>query len=115
LDSNRDAISGKRPPGPSIVGSKPNVSGAFLRAFKTPEKISDVLAALRQLKVFPDVAREVHEGTPDTKFCQSISRREALNSNAVAAEPDSNIYFDMVSSSTLRICRVIGIGSNDGK
>ena len=86
-----ETISGKIPPGPSIVGSNGNNSGASVIDCLRPTKISDVFASLRQLKVFPVFANEAHEGTPETKFCQSISRRAALNSNPVAAEPDSKI------------------------
>jgi len=86
-----EAISGKRPPGPSIVGSNANNSGASASDFSRPTKISDVFAFLKQSKVFPVVANDEHEETPETKFCQSISRRDALNSNGVAAEPDSKI------------------------
>jgi len=57
-----------------------------------PAKISVEFAFFKQSKVFPDLANGAHEETPETKFCQSISRRAALNSNAVAAEPDSKIF-----------------------
>ena len=75
-----------------MVGSNPKSSGAFVTAVVTPESISVEFACLKQSNVFPENAREAQEGTPETKFCQSISRRAAVNSNAVAAEPDSNIF-----------------------
>ena len=62
-------------------------------------KISDVFAFLKQLKVFLVLTNDAHEATPETKFCQSTSRRDALNSNAVAAEPDSKIltYYEYIA------------------
>ena len=86
-----EGISGKRPPGPSIVGSNPKNSGASTIDCLRPLKISDVFASLKQSKVFLVVANDAHEATPETKFCQSISRLDALDSNAVAAKPDSKI------------------------
>ena len=86
-----EAISGKRPSGPSKVGSNAFLSGASAIDFLRPVKISDEFASLKQSKVFPVPANDAHESTPETKFCQSISRRDALNSNADAAEPDSKI------------------------
>jgi hypothetical protein len=88
-----EGISGKRlpEPPPSIVGSNPNNSGASKIAWLRPVKISDVFAFLKQSKVFPVLANDAQEATPETKFCQSISLRDALNSNADAAEPDSKI------------------------
>jgi hypothetical protein len=96
-----EAIFGKTPPGPSIVGSNPYNSGASTIDCVTPLKISDVFASLKQSKVFPVLANDAHEAIPETKFCQSISRRAALNSNAVPAEPDSKIlaYHEYISLS----------------
>jgi hypothetical protein len=74
------------------VGSNPKASGAFVRALITPENTSVEFACFKQSNVFADSARDAQEGTPETKFCQSTSRRAAVNSNAVAAEPDSNIF-----------------------
>ena len=88
---NVEATSGKIPPGASIVGSNPKNSGASAFAWLTPLKISDVFAFLKQSKVFGVLANDAHEATPETKFCQSISRRAASNSNAVPAEPDWKI------------------------
>lgn len=82
--------------GPSIVGSKPNSSGARESEFNNPAKISVVLAAFRQPNVSPDRARDAHDGTPATKFCQSTSRRAALNSSAVDGDPDSKICSALV-------------------
>lgn len=86
-----EGISGKRPQGPSIVGSNPNNSGASASDWLRPIKISDVFAALKQSKVLLVAANDAHEATPETKFFQSISRRDARKSNAVPAEPDSKI------------------------
>lgn len=88
---SRDAISGKTPPGPSMVGSYPKSSVTASSPCTTPASSSAELAFCKQPNVFPERASAAHDGTPATKFCQSVSRCEALNSSAVAAEPDSNI------------------------
>ena len=75
-----------------MVGSNPKFSGASVMAVITPENTSVEFARFKQSNVFPESARDAQEGTPETKFCQSTSRRAALNSKAVAAEPDSNIF-----------------------
>ena len=86
-----EGISGKRPLGPSIVGSNANNSGASAIDRLRPLKISDVFASLKQSKVLLVAANDAHEATPETKFFQSISRRAAWKSNDDACEPDSKI------------------------
>lgn len=85
-------MSGYSPSGPSSVGSKGKSSCDNASEVSNPWSISLVSAALRQAKVSPEVARSAHDGTPPTKFCQSISRRSALNVSDVAWEPDSRIF-----------------------
>ncbi len=73
LANNFEGKSGNTPPNPSIVGMNPNNSGDSEMATIRPCAISLVLAACKQGKVFPLVARDEHDETPRTKFCQSIS------------------------------------------
>ena len=88
-----EGMLGKRPKesSESIVGTNPNNSGTSASAWLRPIEISDVFAFLKQSKVSLVPANDAHEVTPETKFVQSISRRDAWKSNDVAAEPDSKI------------------------
>ena len=87
-----EAGAGINPSGPSNVGWKANNSGALEMAALIPLNISVLFALRKHSKVSSEAAREVQDGTPETKFCQSIWRRDALYSDDDAGEPDSKIF-----------------------
>ena len=91
FSKSKDGSSGMNPPGPSMVGSHGNSSGASAREMSKPSKISDVLTDCKHPKVLSVLARFSQPGTLATKLSQSNWRREALKVSDVAADPDSNI------------------------
>ncbi len=90
-----EAGAGINPSGPSNVGWKANNSGALEMAALIPLNISVLFALRRQSNVSSEAARDAQDGTPETKFCQSIWRRDALYSDDDAGEPDSKIFMSV--------------------
>jgi hypothetical protein len=95
FESILEGSSGNTPPAPSKTGTNTKNSREECNAVDAADTRFVTLAVRRQANVLPVLA-VAHSGTAATNFSHTSSRLDPLNTGTVAADPDSNIYIEVL-------------------